>query len=617
LSLGARYGPDATRFRIWAPRHEHLELVLNPGLPSEGRRPLSRMPDGTFTGVFDGINPGDLYAYAPDEHASFPDPASRFQPHGVHGPSAVIDPAAYHWSDADWRGVSMRDAVIYELHVGTFSRAGTFAGVTERLPYLADLGITAIELMPIADFPGSRNWGYDGVCLFAPSRAYGTPDDLRRLVDMAHRIGLAVLLDVVYNHFGPDGAYGFVFSPFYASTRHKSPWGSAVNLDGELSEHVREFFIENALHWLHEYHFDGLRLDATHALVDDSSRHFVAELNDRVRASVQSRTVLLIAEDDRNASNIVRSRAAGGWGMDGVWADDFHHQVRRQAAGDCDGYYQDFSGTMSDLASTIRRGWFYDGQFSPYRGEARGSDPSGVPLERMVVCIQNHDQVGNRPFGRRLNHQVDPALYRALSALLALVPETPLLFMGQEWAASTRFLFFTDHHVDLGRLVTEGRLLEFARFIAFSDPETHATIPDPQALSTFESSRLVWDELARPLHAGVHALYRRLLRLRRREPALAADRFEVTAMDEASLVLVRHGAEERLLLALCTGPARRVDLERWRATAGSGRWEIVLTTDDAPFLEAPERSDLAPTVHLSKDLAVTFRRAGAVILRGA
>lgn len=615
--LGACPDAGGVRFEVWAPARRQVQLLLHPGGPAARRRPLAADGDGTFTGAFDDVAAGDRYAYLLDGEGPFPDPASRLQPEGVHGPSAVVDPGDYAWSDQAWQGRPLRDAVIYELHVGTFTPAGTFAGVTERLPYLAELGITIVELMPLADFPGSRNWGYDGVSLFAPSRAYGTPDDLRRLVDTAHGLGLAVLLDVVYNHFGPDGAYGSLFSPFYLSARHRSPWGAAVNLDGDGAVHVREFFIENALHWLHEYHVDGLRLDAVHGLLDDSPRHFVGELAARVRASIPHRIVLLIAEDERNLAAIVRPPDDGGWGLDAVWADDFHHQVRRLAAGDSDGYYQDFSGSLADLATTIRQGWFYDGQLSAYQGAPRGTDPSGVPPERMVVCIQNHDQIGNRPFGRRLNHQIEPALFRALSALLLFLPETPLLFMGQEWAASTPFLFFTDHHAELGKLVTEGRRAEFSRFAAFADPATRATIPDPQAPSTFQRSQLQWEEQDQALHAGVLELYRALLRLRRTEAALQRhEHFDVATLDEASLGLMRGHDRDTLLLVLCVGAARRVDLGRWRSTAPSGQWEVVLATDEPRFQDATAASTTAArTIDVDDRLGVTFTQPSAVILR--
>jgi maltooligosyltrehalose trehalohydrolase len=572
-----------------------------------------------FAATFDDVRTGDLYMYQLDGEGPYPDPCSRFQPHGVHGPSAVIDPAGFEWSDRHWRGVALERAVIYELHIGTFTPAGTFAGTVERLPHLADLGVTVIELMPVADFPGSRNWGYDGVSLFAPSRQYGTPDDLRRLVDAAHSAGLAVVLDVVYNHFGPDGAYCTVFSPFYRSDRHQSPWGSAINLDGEHADAVRAFFIENALHWLHEHHVDGLRLDATHWLLDETRPHFVAELAARVRESVIGRTVLLAAEDERNSATIVRPASAGGWGLDAVWADDFHHHVRRRSAGDHDGYYQDYSGSLRDLAATLRRGWFYCGQRSTYADAPRGTDPAGVSLERMIICLQNHDQIGNRPFGRRLHHQVDLQAFRALSALLLFAPETPLLFMGQEWAASTPFLFFTDHNPELGRLVTEGRRREFARFEAFADEGTRARIPDPQALSTFEASRLDWRECTLAPHAGVLELYRALLGLRRTEPALQpGSRFEVVELDEHGLVLTRGDAPgQALLLVVWLAEGGTYEHARHGLVIPGTRWSVVLSTDDARFLEsADDRTrGLAPEIEPGDPLVVRFRRPAAVILR--
>lgn len=617
--LGAFRADRGVRFRVWAPRCTLVELVLDPQGPSPQRERLAPAGDGTFTGTFDTVTAGDLYMYLLDGDGPYPDPCSRFQPHGVHGPSAVIDPAAFEWSDRHWTGVPLERAVIYELHVGTFTPAGTFVGVTERLPYLAELGATVIEVMPVADFPGSHNWGYDGVSLFAPCRRYGTPNDLRRLVDTAHSVGLGVLLDVVYNHFGPDGAYGTVFSPFYQSSRHQSPWGAAINLDGEQSDPVRAFLIENALHWLQEYHVDGLRLDATHWLMDDSRPHFVAELAARVRESVTGRTVLLVAEDERNLATIVRRPAEGGWGLDAVWADDFHHHVRRRSAGDRDGYYQDYSGSIADLAATLRQGWFYCGQRSEYAGAARGTDPAGVPLERLIICLQNHDQIGNRPFGRRLHHQIEPALFRALSALLLFAPETPLLFMGQEWAASTPFLFFTDHDPELGRLVTEGRRMEFARFEAFAHEETRARIPDPQAVSTFEASRLIWDERRRAPHAGVLELHRALLRLRRMEEAFQpGNRFAVIELDDDGLALSRGdpAGHAMLLVAWLRGSGAYEHSRRGPSMPGD-RWRVILSTEEPRFQESPDDQTrtLAPDIDLEGSLVVRFRRPSAVILR--
>ena len=612
--LGAVPVPGGIRFRVWAPTRTSVEVVVEPGGPTERRQPLTRQADGTFEAVMADVPPGTLYCYSPDGDGPFPDPCSRCQPFGVHGPSAVADPRAFAWTDAGWRGVPIDRAVFYELHVGTFTPEGTFAAAAARLPSLAELGVSVIEIMPVADFPGARNWGYDGASLFAPARCYGTPDDLRRLVDTAHGLGLAVILDVVYNHFGPDGAYVFAFSPFYRSERHESPWGAAVNFDGEHSGPVRAFFIENALYWLHEFHVDGFRLDATHFYVDDSPVPFLAELTDRVRASEPHRAVLVVAEDERNLATIVRRPREGGWGADAVWADDFHHLVRRRVAGDRDGYYHAFTGSFADLATTIRRGWFFSGQFSSWAGGPRGTDPLGLPVERMVVCIQNHDQVGNRAFGDRLHHVVKPEVYRALSALLLFVPETPLIFMGQEWGASTPFRFFTDHNASLGPLVTAGRRAEFARFDQFADEATRVHIPDPQAPATFDASRLNWREREEPAHAALLRLYRELLHLRRDDPALAAGgRFDVAAAGDAGLTITRWSSDGALLLVAWFEGAGACVLP---ATArASGEWEIVLTTEEPRFVGEPGEGRSAPVLeHGDARSIVRFARPSAAIL---
>jgi maltooligosyltrehalose trehalohydrolase len=616
LRLGACRTALGYRFEVWAPARQDVELLLHPAMPGERRFRLDKDADGYFSVTVPEARAGDRYAYRLDGEGPFPDPASRYQPAGVHGASQIVDPSRFNWSDAGWRGVPLDDAVVYELHVGTFTPEGSFAAAIDRLPYLVDLGATLIELMPVGDFPGSRNWGYDGVDLFAPARCYGGPDDLRRLVDAAHAAGLGVLLDVVYNHFGPDGAYLNVFSPYYLSGRHRTPWGAAVNLDAEHSAHVRRFFIESALHWLTEYHFDGLRLDATHGFVDESDCHFARELSGAVRGAIHDRTVLLIAEDERNLATIVQPLEAGGWGMDAVWADDFHHQIRRHTAGDRDGYYEDYTGSLEDLAAGLRQGWFYCGQHSAYLGKPRGTDPCGVALNRMVICLQNHDQVGNRPFGARLHHSIDAATYRAASAVLLFAPETPLLFMGQEWAASTPFLYFTDHHEELGRAVTEGRRREFARFTAFADEATRARIPDPQAHATFAASRLNWADLQAPAHAAILRLYRALLALRRTVPALRGpEGAEVVALDGRGLAIRRRGgAEELLLLACLRVPADVHARHGWPSDAGG--WRVVLTTEDEAFVADDEGEPQRPAIAADAGPpAVTFHRPGAVVFR--
>jgi maltooligosyltrehalose trehalohydrolase len=617
-SLGAWPESGGTRFRVWAPEAGAVEVVVERARGGPLARPLERSPDGTWGGVVGGVRVGDRYRYRVDGTGPFPDPASRYQPEGVHGPSEVVDPGRFAWSDAGWRGLAPEEAVLYELHVGTFSPEGTFAGVTQRLPLLKDLGVTAVELMPVADFAGHRSWGYDGVDLFAPARCYGPPDDLRRLVDEAHRLGLAVVLDVVYNHFGPAGNYTGAFSRHYLSRRHQNPWGDCVNLDGEGSEMVRGFFIENALHWVHEYHIDGLRLDATHALIDDGPRHFLAELAARVRASALPRRLLLYAEDHRNLDRMLRPEWAGGWDLDGVWADDFHHQVRRHLAGDNEGYYRDYTGSMADLAETINQGWFYSGQHSIHLDEPRGTDPVGIEPRRFVICLQNHDQVGNRACGERLHHQIDFAAYRAACAVLLCAPQTPLLFMGQEWATAAPFLYFTDHEEDLGRLVTEGRRREFRHFLAFVDPGARERIPDPQALATFEASRPDWAERGREPHASVLRLHRALLALRRAEPALRSGRredYEAAPLDDDTLLLLRNGpGGDGLLVAARLRGAGTVDLGRSPdlLPSDTSRWDVILTTEDPPFAPDPA----APRVDRDGPAPVgRFARPSAVVLR--
>lgn len=615
-SLGARPAGGGVHFAVWAPEAARVEVIRE----TPGRAPLAETlekgDEGVFQGSVAGMGPGDLYRYRIDGAGPYPDPASRFQPFGVHGPSQVVDPRAFRWTDQAWKGLTLDRLVFYELHVGTFTPEGTFAAAADRLPYLAGLGVTAIELMPVADFPGNRNWGYDGAALFAPARCYGSPDDLRALVNEAHRHHIAVYLDVVYNHFGPDGAYAPVFSKHYFSARHRSPWGAGINLDGEHSAQVRRFFIENALHWIHEYHVDGLRLDATHALVDDSPRHFLAELAAAVRAASErcGRKVMLVAEDTRNLAAMLLPEAAGGWGLDGVWSDDFHHQMRRCLAGDTDGYFSDFDGTPEAIAATVRQGWFFTGQYSPYFGRLRGTDPAPISPVRCVFFLQNHDQVGNRAFGDRLHHTIELAEWRAATVLLLLAPETPLLFMGQEWAASTPFLYFTDHEPELGRRVREGRRREFTRFRAYADPDVRRRIPDPQAPETFEASRLDWTEIERQPHSSALALYRRLLALRARDPVFRCserDCFAVELAGESTLLLRRGRTADRSLLAVIRLKGSGACDLRGVPAADPGpgrRWWRLLTTEDAEFTAEPRPLTVDPSA-----LAIEFARPGAAV----
>ena len=611
--FGAVPSQDGVRFTVWAPEAQRVELLLRDG-KAAGIHPTARNAEGIFETWVRGAGTGDRYGYVLDGADPLPDPASRFQPEGVHGLSQVVDPSAFAWTDRRWRPRPLRDLVVYELHAGTFSPAGTFDGARQRLPYLRDLGITAIELMPVADFAGGRNWGYDGVGLFAPARAYGTPDDFRRLVDAAHGHSLSVILDVVYNHLGPEGAYLSRFSATYFTNRHQTPWGAAVNVDAAGSGVVRRFILDSARSWVREYHLDGLRLDATHALIDDSPKHIVQEIAEAVRAEA-GRHIIVHAEDHRNLAAMIEDAAVGGWGLDGVWADDFHHVMRTMVAGDTQGYYADFAGHTRELATVFHDGWLYSGEHSIHMNMRRGTHPGRVPMNRFVVCVQNHDQIGNRATGDRLHHQVPPETWRAVSVVLLTVPMTPLLFMGQEWAASTPFQYFTDLEPGLGLAVTEGRRREFADYPGFSDPGAREWIPDPQAESTFLNSKLRWEEHGGGEHRRCLALYRALLSLRREHPALAASNETsgtAASPDDETIVVRREDGAGIFWVVARFKSAGEVNLETAAATLGAPLrardMELVLDTEHAEFAETPE------PIHVA-DALIRFPRPGAVILR--
>jgi maltooligosyltrehalose trehalohydrolase len=613
--FGAFCVPGGARFRVLAPAATKLSLVLHGGSAS-GEHTMRRADsDGVWELDISGVRVGQHYSYRVDDGRGLPDPASRFQPLGVHGPSELIDPADYQWTDGSWSGVAPERLVLYELHTGTFSATGTFAGIREKLPYLRDLGITAIEIMPVADFAGSRNWGYDGVALYAPSRAYGRPEDLRALVDCAHRLGLAVILDVVYNHLGPEGAYLPVFNPQFLLPQRPTPWGGAVNLDGPGSAGVRRLIIDNAVHWIREYHLDGLRLDATHTLLDEGTVPFLREFSKVVRRA-SPRAIVLHAEDCRNLNEIVRDDTDRGWEFDALWADDFHHSVRSMVAGDRHGYYADYNGTVGELVKTLQHGWLFAGEHSKHMQKSRGTDPSAVPMLRFIVCLQNHDQIGNRPFGERLHHQVDEATWRAASVLLLMAPMTPLLFMGQEWSAATPFQFFTDLEPGLGRLVTDGRRHEFRDFPDFAAAEARIRIPDPQADATFEASRLRWDEHDRDGHARTLALYRELLALRAREAALHASRAlfqEAAALDEDTVFLRRVSEDACFHVVVRLRGAGTVDMPS-DGFAIDLRRDAVLTTEETRFVSDPHSIALSM---VSGSCRIGFSRPGAIVMKTA
>ena len=576
LSRGASVLPHGSvRFSVWSPKARQVRVSIETG---DGARtlPLESFGGGLFTGAAAGIAPGTDYWYALDDGPLRPDPVSRYRPAGVHGPSRIVDPSGFVWTDQSWAGCTTADLVIYELHVGTFSPEGTFDGVLDRLPLLRELGVTALEIMPIAEFPGGRNWGYDGVSLYAPQSTYGGPDGFRRLVNACHRCGLAVILDVVYNHLGPEGNYLPEFGPYF-SDRHQTLWGQGWNLDGPDSDEVRRYLVDNALYWLTEFHVDGLRLDAADKIVDQSALHFLEELASAVRlqADALGRRVVLIAESDANDPRFIRSQALGGFGLDAQWTDDFHHAVHVALTGESQGYFGDFGG-VRPVAKTLADRFVNDGRYSPYRRRRYGRPAADLPADHFVVCIQNHDQVGNRAGGERLSVLVEPAALRLAAAVLLLSPYVPLLFMGEEYGETNPFLYFVSHgDADLIQAVREGRRREFAAFGWAGD------VPDPQSESTFAGSRLDWGRAGNGSHARLRALYTDLLKIRKQEPALRPGSAGVSVKHSESdqwisLRLVATGSE--LIAGFNFG-----SVEGTLPLESGGSHAAILVTDDPRY----------------------------------
>lgn len=501
-----------------------MEVLLYPNGaddPVPSAHPLQAEGNGYFSALIATASSGSLYRYRLDGEAAFPDPASRFQPEGPHGPSRVVDPS-FAWTDAGWKGVSIEGQVIYEMHVGTFTREGTWAAAMEELPELAALGITVLEVMPIADFCGRFGWGYDGVDLFAPTRLYGDPDDMRRFVDRAHACGLAVILDAVYNHFGPDGAYFKEFSPDYFTDRYVNDWGEPINFDGDNAGPVREFFIANAGYWIDEFHLDGLRLDATQQIFDRSEPNVMAEITARVRIAARGRSTLVVAENEPQHTKLARPVAQGGYGMDSLWNDDLHHTAMVAATGRSEAYYTDYLGSPQEFISAAKWGYLYQGQRYRWQKQPRGTPGFGLPPAAFINYIQNHDQVANTACGERLQEVTTPGRLRALTAYLLLAPGTPMLFQGQEFAASSPFLFFADHKPELGKAVRKGRGEFMSQFPSIATPEAQARLADPCDPETFERCKL--DLRERETHAGVYALHRDLLALRKADAAFRAQK---------------------------------------------------------------------------------------------
>jgi maltooligosyltrehalose trehalohydrolase len=573
-------------FSVWAPSAKSVELV------TPARRVALAVDDkGYWQGEVDAADVRGGYKYSIDGGKPLPDPRSRWQPEGVHGPSQLPELRGAASPAAHFRAKALRDAVIYELHVGTFTPAGSYTAARERLDHLVDLGVTHVELMPLATFPGRHGWGYDGVDLYAPLPAYGTPQELADFIAACHERGLAVLLDVVYNHLGPDGNYLGAYGPYFTD-RVKTTWGEAVNFDGAQSDEVRRFFIDNALMWLGDYGFDGLRLDAVHAIFSFEAVHVLEDLAAAVRklAIEQDRELVLIAESDLNDPRLVLPEVRGGFALDAHWADDFHHALHRFFTEEGAGYYADYHG-LPDIATALAQGYVYQGQYSPFRQRRHGRAPRGVTPDQLVVCSQNHDQIGNRARGERLSMLVDAPKLKAIAALTLLSPFVPLLFQGEEWGARTPFQYFTDHEdAELGRLVSEGRAREFQSFRWGGD------LPDPQDAATFERSKLDWAETAKPGHAEMLDWYRALIALRKSRSRDVASGKPKVRFDVKAQWLRFEYAGVLAMFNFATVP-RRIALPK-------GRWELALDS------QAREPGEAASQTELPAQSTRIFRQYG-------
>jgi len=578
LDIGATVLENGSiRFRVWAPRSDGISVRIVSD--TENRLvSLRREERGYFSAVVDGVREGDLYLYLLDDGVERPDPVSRFQPDGVHGPSRVVDPQSFSWTDRAWKGRPLHDYILYELHVGTGSGEGTFEALIPLLDYLLELGITALELMPVAQFPGERNWGYDGVYPFAPQNSYGGPVGLKKLVDACHARGLAVVLDVVYNHLGPEGNYLHGFAPYFTD-RYRTPWGEAVNFDGPDSDEVRRYFLDNALYWLCEYHLDALRIDAVHGIYDFSARHFLEELAAEIHREAErlGRQIHVIAESDLNDVRLIDPPEKGGYGLDGQWNDDFHHALHTLLSGEKDGYYQDFGG-VGHLAKSFRERFIYSGQYSRFRRRRHGNSAAGRPARQFVVCAQNHDQVGNRMFGERLSTLVSFESLKLAAGVLLLSPYIPLLFMGEEYGEEAPFLYFISHSdPGLVEAVREGRKKEFSSFAFRGEP------PDPASVETFLRSKTNPDKRFAGNHSTLFHFYKTLIAMRKSIAALAVpdtDALRVSAGEEEQTVVVERWQADCMVVCLFNfneqdGTVRLPDSRGW--------WRKLLDSSDTAW----------------------------------
>jgi maltooligosyltrehalose trehalohydrolase len=585
LPVGAEITPEGVHFRVWAPASKKVSVQL---ISAEGTKAISLKPEAGsyFSGMVAEARANMLYKFQVDS-GEFPDPASRFQPEGPHGASQIIDPKKFQWTDNSWRGVIREGQVIYEMHIGTFTPEGTWSSAMEQLPELARLGVTVIEVMPVADFPGRFGWGYDGVDLFAPTRLYGTPDEFRAFVNQAHSLGLGVILDVVYNHIGPDGNYLKQFSPDYFSSRYQNEWGEALNFDGENSGPVREFFISNAGYWIDEFHLDGLRLDATQQIFDSSREHLLAAIAKRVREAARGRSTYLVAENEVQDAKLARTFEEGGYGLDALWNDDFHHSATVAVTGRNEAYYSDHLGSPQELISAMKRGYLFQGQWYSWQNKRRGTPTTGLHPASFVNCIQNHDQVANSLHGIRLHQLTSAGRFRAMTALLLLGPGTPMLFQGQEFAASTPFLYFADHNPELAKLVAAGRRQFLEQFPSIACPESTSCLANPESESTFMKCKLDFAERER--NGGYYGLHRDLLKLRREDPVFHNPRpggvdGAVLATEAFVLRFFGEGDGDRLMLVnlgmdlqLSAAP------EPLLAPVENTSWKLIWSSDDPRY----------------------------------
>jgi maltooligosyltrehalose trehalohydrolase len=587
LSVGAEFQSPkgGTHFRVWAPGHVSAKVIFGDGRASTA---LRAERNGYFSGYVADAIAGAKYKYELDEKEPYPDPASRYQPNGPHGFSQVVDPCAFTWSDNDWPGVTLAHQVIYELHLGTFTPGGTWLSAAEKLAYLRDTAVTLIEIMPVADFPGKFGWGYDGVQPYSPASIYGTPDDMRIFVDKAHNLGLGVILDVVYNHLGPDGNYLPKFSPYYLTDRYKTDWGLAINFDGEQNGPVRDFFSENAAYWIREFHLDGLRLDATQDIHDSSKTHILTEMVECARTAASPRSIIVVGENEPQNTHLIRPAAEGGYGLDAVWNDDFHHAAMVALTGKSDAYYMDYHGRPQEFVSAMKYGYLYQGQWYRWQKKRRGSPSLGLPRAAMVNFIQNHDQIANSAKGQRVHELSSPGVLRALTALSLLGPGTPMLFQGQEFCASSPFFFFADHKAELARLVRHGRVVFLKQWRSLRSLELRKRLADPCSEDTFKRCKIDFSELAK--HREWYDLHRDLLNLRQKDPVFSQqgqDGIDGAVLSESAFVLRYFSPgfrNDRLLVVnLATELELNPSPEPLLAPPACARWSELWSSDDAKY----------------------------------